>query len=94
MDATLGQAIGVSAAGNIVTILLGLVVYLVRQKCRHCRSSCHTGCCDLQVSDETMHCSPDTPSRRQDRSPRLELPVECSPRLVAAIQKNNPGDLL
>ena len=84
MDDSWGQSIGVSAAGNFLTILLGLIVYLVRQKCKHCRSDCHTTCCDVVVSDQTLHEAVIELSHSSPRPSRPTSPVPLSPSQVTA----------
>ena len=56
MESTFAEQVGVSAAGNLLTILVGVLIFILKEKCKksHFKSKCHTGCCDVLVSDETI----------------------------------------
>ena len=89
MEDTWAASVGVSAAGNVVTILLALVVYVVRERCQklHCKSGCHTRCCDLELDDRTIRT---VPSHR----PPGELSVSDLSCPDHKDQRNNPASLV
>ena len=40
--------------GNLLTVGLGLAVWIVKNKCRHCESECMMPCCNVHARDQTM----------------------------------------
>jgi hypothetical protein len=40
--------------GNLLTVGLGLVVWVVKNKCNHCESECNMPCCHIGARDHTM----------------------------------------
>ena len=41
-----------SGAANIATGLLFLLVWVVRNKCKHCKCKSHTKCCEIDIKDD------------------------------------------
>ena len=41
-----------SGAANMGTALLFLLIWIVRNKCKHCKCNSHTSCCDIEINDE------------------------------------------
>jgi hypothetical protein len=39
--------------GNLLTVGLGLVVWVVKNKCKHCESECIMPCCNVHARDQT-----------------------------------------
>ena len=37
---------------NVITVVLFLTMYVVREKCKHVRCACHTTCSDCLVRDD------------------------------------------
>jgi hypothetical protein len=42
-----------SGAANALTALMFLVVWIIRNKCKHSRCTGHSGCCDIEINDES-----------------------------------------
>ena len=40
--------------GNLLTVGLGLVVWIVKNRCKHCESECMMPCCNVHARDQTM----------------------------------------
>ena len=43
-----------SALGNVLTLFVFGILYTLKKLCDRpskCKSSCHTGCCDIQIAD-------------------------------------------
>ena len=53
-----GNQVLVSILGNALTVVLGLLVYIVKVKCKHFQSDCLCPCCRLRSSDQTIRTSP------------------------------------
>ena len=41
-----------SGAANMASALLFLLIWVVRNKCKHCRFHSHTSCCDIEIKDD------------------------------------------
>ena len=99
MEESFATQLGVSAAGNVLTLFCALGIWLVKERCSksHCKTKCHTGCIDVQLSDQTIRSisrPPDQPDSTESRTMDLEqgeLSYESNtPRLVSAVPKNSP----
>ena len=78
-DQSWAGAVGVSAAGNFLTIFAALLVYVVRQKCAKtkCKSKCHNQWCDISLSEQTIRELPDTSHRpRKSAKGTAECPAD------------------
>jgi len=58
-----GNQILISILGNALTVVLGLLVYIVKVKCKHFQSDCLCPCCRLRSSDQTIRTSPLEPDQ-------------------------------
>ena len=52
MDGDFFKQFSGSGAANIASVLLFLVVYVVRNKCRHSRCKGHSICCDFEFKED------------------------------------------
>ena len=41
-----------SGAANMASALLFLLIWIVRNKCKHCKCNSHTTCCDIEINDD------------------------------------------
>ena len=41
-----------SGAANMATAFVFLLIWVVRNKCKHCKCASHTSCCDIEVKDD------------------------------------------
>ena len=98
MEESFAKQLGVSAAGNVLTLFCALVIWFVKERCSksHCKTKCHTGCIDVQLSDQTIRSDisrPQVPDSLSSRTTDLEQGelsyVSNTPRLVSAIPKNS-----
>ena len=76
MEESFGTQVGVSAAGNILCLFVGLLVWFIKVRCAksRCRSHFHCPCCDLDVRDQTIRSDPDS-SRRLPEPPETSESV-------------------
>ena len=58
-----GSGLAANVIGNILTVGLAILAYLVRDKCKRCESKCDMPCCHISTSDKdrTIRSSPEPP---------------------------------
>ena len=61
-DLTFGNQILISILGNFLTVGMGLIVWIVKEKCSHCESECNLPCCKIRARDQTRHTCPEANS--------------------------------
>ena len=52
MDDDFLKQVSVSSAGNLVTAVVFVVIWVVRNKCKHSKCKGHSFCCDCEVKDD------------------------------------------
>ena len=70
-----------SVLGNVLTIGIGLLVWVVKNKCKHCESECDMPCCKVSARDETI--------RDTSHPPDLSL-SDPPPEVCIPISESNP----
>ena len=71
---TWGSGLAANVIGNILTVALAICAYLVREKCRRCKSKCDMPCCHISTSDKdrtirrVSHPEPDPDRGERDHS--------------------------
>jgi len=42
-----------SLASNLITMFSVIILYILREKCKHSKCTSHTLCCNLEINDES-----------------------------------------
>ena len=66
MDEEFSKQLMGSGAANILTLVLGLIIWVVRSKCKHSRCTGNSFCCHIEINDNDE--SEDEDIERQAKS--------------------------
>ena len=66
------SGIATSVGGNLITGIIVVLIFLIKNKCKHYESSCNLSCCRATFSDRTLHRAPEV--SRPPREVDLEEP--------------------
>lgn len=79
-------ALSASVLGNVLTVGIGIVVWLIKNKCKHCESECDMPCCRVSARDET--------TRGTSRPPDLSVSESTLPEVCDPTLESNPRGFL
>jgi hypothetical protein len=65
-----------SASANGLTALVFLLIWIIRNKCKHSKCTGHSICCDIEISEDTINDeSSEDPERGECIPPKTEEDV-------------------